>query len=267
MKVNGKILVVTGGGNGLGKELSLTLLKKGAHVCAVDKNEDALNSFFEELSDEQKSRFHTEVVDLTHEEEVNNLPQKVRERFGEVDGIINNAGIIQPFVKINDLDMKTINRVMNINFYSQIYMIKAFLPYLLKRPESHIVNISSMGGFLPVPGQSIYGASKAAIKLMSEGLYAELISTNVHVTVVFPGAMNTNIAQNSGASVPDIDEKSGNIKMLSPETASEQIIAGVEKNKFQLYIGNDSKTMSTMYRLAPKYAITLIANKMKGLLK
>ena len=55
MKVNGKILVVTGGGNGLGKELSLTLLKKGAHVCAVDKNEDALNSFFEELSDEQKS--------------------------------------------------------------------------------------------------------------------------------------------------------------------------------------------------------------------
>ena len=72
-----------------------------------------------------------------------------------------------------------IERVLNYNFYGQIYMTKAFLPYLLERPEAHIVNVSSMGGFFPVPGQILYGASKAAVKLFTEGLYAELIETNV----------------------------------------------------------------------------------------
>ncbi|HRD39265.1 MAG TPA: SDR family NAD(P)-dependent oxidoreductase, partial [Bacteroidia bacterium] len=71
---------------------------------------------------------------------------------------------------------------------------KSFLPHLLKRPEAHIVNISSMGGFLPVPGQSIYGATKAAVKLLTEGLRSELLDTNVRVTLIFPGAIGTNIA-------------------------------------------------------------------------
>ena len=114
------------------------------------------------------------------------LPQQVIDRFGAVDGIINNAGIIQPMVPVADLDYGVIQKVLNVNFYGVLYLTKAFLPHLKARPEAHIVNTSSMGGFLPVPGQTIYGASKAAVKLFTEGLWSELADTNVKVTVVFP---------------------------------------------------------------------------------
>lgn len=266
MKVNGKIFVVTGGANGLGKQIALTILNRGGFVCAVDRNEEALIQFKSELPDKLKQKFQTEVVDLTQREEVEALPEKIRAQFGKVDGIINNAGIIQPFVKVNDLDMKSIERVMNINFFSQVFMIKSFLPYLLKRPEAHIVNISSMGGFLPVPGQSIYGASKAAVKLLSEGLYAELLQTNVSVSVVFPGAMHTNITQNSGVSTPDVGVDSRKIKMLEPNIAAQQIVDGIEKNKLRIFIGKDSKMMNFMYSMAPKFAIRMIAKQMQSLL-
>jgi short-subunit dehydrogenase len=72
------------------------------------------------------------------------------EAHGSVDGIINNAGIIQPFVDIVDLEMDTIKKVIDINFYGTLYMVKSFLPILLKRPEAHILNVSSMGGFMPI---------------------------------------------------------------------------------------------------------------------
>ncbi len=115
--------------------------------------------------------------------------------YGYVDGIINNAGIIQPFVRVNDLSYDAIESVINVNFYGTLYMVKTFLPHLLRRPEAHIVNISSMGGFLPVPGQTIYGAQKLPW-FQTEGLHSELKDTNVRVTVVFLGAINTNITMN-----------------------------------------------------------------------
>ena len=80
---------------------------------------------------------------------------------------------------VEDLDYATIERVLNVNLMGTIYLVKAFLPHLKARPEAHIANVSSMGGFLPVPGQVMYGASKAAVKLLTEGLYAELLDTNV----------------------------------------------------------------------------------------
>ena len=77
-------------------------------------------------------------------------------------------------------------------------MTKALLPHFLSRPKAHIVNLSSMGRFLPVPGQTVYCSAKAGVKMLTEGLAAELTGTNVGVTVVFPGAINTNIMFNSG---------------------------------------------------------------------
>ena len=99
-------------------------------------------------------------------------------RFGAVDGLIHCAGIIQPFVKVKDLDHAAIDRVFNINWWGTLNLNRAFLPVLLARPAGHIVNVSSMGGFLPVPGQAVYGASKAAVKLLTEALYAECRSAS-----------------------------------------------------------------------------------------
>jgi short-subunit dehydrogenase len=156
---------------------------------------------------------------------------------------------------------------MNVNFYGTLYMTKTFLPHLLTRPEAHIVNISSMGGFLPVPGQTIYGASKAAVKLLTEGLNSELSNTNVKVTVVFPGGVNTNITKNSGLNLP---QQSGteakSMKILSPEKAAQIIIDGMENNQYRVLVGKDASLMDFFYRVNPKKAAGLIAKKMKGLL-
>lgn len=263
MKVRGKKIIVTGGGSGIGRALVLHLLKKGAHVIALDINQEALEET-KKLAGQNTDNVSTYVLDITDKQVVEALPDKV----GEIDGLINNAGIIQPFVRVNDLKYEAIDRVMKVNFYGMLYMTKTFLPHLLKRPEAHIINVSSMGGFLPVPGQSVYGASKAAVKLLTEGLSSELASTNVHVSVVFPGATQTNITTNSGVKGPQMpaDSKSQNIPMLSARVAAKIILDGVEKNKTRILVGKDSKIMNYLYRLSPSFATNLITKQMKSLL-
>lgn len=183
----------------------------------------------------------------------------------QVDVVINNAGIIQPFVCVNDLSYKAIGRVLNVNLL--IYVTKAFLPHLLKRPEAHIVNVSSMGGFLPVPGQSIYGASKAAVKLLTEGLYSELKEMPVRVTVIFPGAIATNITQNSVIEMRAVSsESSQSFKALPADEAAEINLKGMEEEKFQVYVGSDSSMMDKFYRLSPRRATDFMFGKMKSLL-
>lgn len=265
MQVINKTIIVTGGGNGMGREMTLLLLRKGARVAAVDVNDDALKETAK-LAGEKSAYLSLHKLNITERTAVEQLPQQVIDRHGTVDGIINNAGIIQPFVKIQGLDYSSIDRVMQINFYGTLYLTKALLPYLLKRPEAHIVNISSMGGFLPVPGQSIYGASKAAVKLFTEGLRSELLDTNVKVTVVFPGAIGTNIAANSGVSIANLSKESSSIKTLSPVKAAEIIIAAMEKNRYRVLVGSDAKFMDFLYRLHPKFAAGFIYKQMKSLL-
>ncbi len=268
MKVSGKIFMVTGAGGGIGKELVLGLLEKGSKVAAVDLRKTSLKEL--ELAVGKKAKnLTTYEVDITDRKAVEKLPKNIIKRQGKIDGIINVAGIIQPFVKINDLDYDAIDRVMNINFFGTLYVVKSFLPYLLKRPVAHIVNVSSMGGFLPVPGQGIYGASKAAVKLMTEALYAELKDTNVNVSVVFPGATATNISGNSGIDMPTDsgDAKKQEFPMLQPSEVAKIIIAGIEKDQLQIFTGKDSNLMNRLYRINPVFATNLIAKQMKSLLK
>lgn len=266
MKVQDKVFVVTGAGSGMGRELVLQLIAKGAHVAAVDLNEKSLNETIA-LIDSSTAKVSSHVLNVSDAEAVAALPNQVISAHGDVDAVINNAGIIQPFVRVNDLSFEAIHKVMNVNFFGLLSMTKTFLPLLLKRPEAHIINVSSMGGFLPVPGQSVYGASKAAVKLLTEGLYAELRDTNVRVSVVFPGAINTNITANSGVHMDmpkDIDPN--DYKTLAADKAAQIIIEGIERNQLHIFVGSDSKFMNFLYRLAPTFATNFIAKKMKGLL-
>lgn len=267
MKVNNKVIIVTGGGSGIGRELVLLLLSKNAKVIAIDINEKSLEETFA-ISGANQVNLRVQKVDITKKDSVASFFQNALKIWGHVDGIINNAGIIQPFIRVNDLNYEDIDRVMNVNFYGTLYMIKAFLPHLFSRPEAHIVNISSMGGFLPVPGQTVYGASKAAVKLLTEGLYAELIQTSVNVTIVFPGAVSTNIVKNSGLDMPsDSGNQEQSMKSLPASKAALQIIEGMETNQFRVLVGNDSKFLDKLYRFNPKSATKFIAKKMQALLK
>jgi NAD(P)-dependent dehydrogenase (short-subunit alcohol dehydrogenase family) len=267
MKVMNKVIVVTGAGSGMGRALVLALVNKGARVAAVDLNENTLKETVE-LAGQYQDKISSHVVNISDRKAVEALPDAVIQAHGVVDGLINNAGIIQPFVRLKDLQYDAIERVLNVNLYGVIYMTKAFLPHLQQRPAAHIVNVSSMGGFFPVPGQTLYGASKAGVKLLTEGLYSELLDTNIRVTVVFPGAIATNIAQNSGIAIPASagGESSQSYPTTSAEDAAQTIIDGMERDQFQVYIGNDAKMMNWLYRLSPRRATRFMYSRMKGLL-
>ncbi len=255
MKVKDKRIIVTGAASGIGRDLTLQLLAKGAYVAALDINEKELQ--ITKIMAENNERLSLHLVDISDDDSIKNFKEEYFVKHSVIDGLINNAGIIQPFINFNKLEMEIIDKVMNVNFYAPLKLTKLFLNELLERPEAHIINISSMGGFFPFPGQTIYGASKAALKLFTEGLYSELLNTNVHVTVVFPGATATNITKNSNV-VMNNDAGNSKIKMLSSRKAAEIIIKGVEENKFKIYVGTDSKIMNFLYKVNDKFAIKLI---------
>ena len=265
MKVRDKIIVVTGGGAGMGRELVLQLLERGAKVAAADIQQTGLDETAE-LAGKSAGRLSCHLVDISNRSKVNDFPRAVIDAHGAVDGIINNAGIIQPFQDVNGLSFETVERIMNVNFYGTLYMIQAFLPHLLERPEAHIANVSSMGGFIPFPGQTVYGASKAAVKLLTEGLYAELRNTNVGVTVIHPGAVATNIKSNSGLRSDEDDaasKESSNKSAVRASDAAVIMINAVEKNKYRVMVGRDARALDILYRLNPRRAVRFIVDQMQ----
>ncbi len=275
MKLDNKVIAVTGAGSGIGRELTRQLLIKGARVAAIDYNAQALQETLAELKGEglaAENTVSTHIADVSNQEQVSVLPQAIIESHGQIDGLINNAGIIQPFAHAADLPLETYERIFNINWWGVVYLVKAFLPILKDRPEAHIANVSSMGGYMPFPGQVIYGSSKAAVKLFTEGLMVELKSTNVGMSVVYPGAVQTNITDNA----PDISSSDkSKIKSQSQDKAvgvtaakaASDMILGIEKNNPRILIGSDCKFIDKLYRLMPvktPYLMAWLMNKFAG---
>jgi short-subunit dehydrogenase len=266
MQVKDKVIVVTGAADGMGRELTLELVRRGAKIAAVDLSEERLEALEAEVRGlgGQSASF---VLDVTDAAGCASLPERVAAALGEADGLINNAGIIQPFVKVELLEMAAAERVMNVNFTGPLQLIKAFLPGLLTRPEAHILNVASMGAYAPVPGQSVYGASKAAIKLLTEGLRSELMETKVGVTIAFPGAVATSIAKNSGIDIPGgASEQESKFKAMPADAAAKIMVDAIEGNKPRVTVGKDATFMDRLSRLSPVGAANLIYKQMKSLL-
>ena len=266
MKVAGKKVILTGAGSGMGKEMAKELLNRGAFVIGLDINEASLQGLHDELKSENLATY---VVDMGSAESICTFKDTCTADHGPIDALINNAGIIQPFVGVKDLDDETIDRVMRINFNGPVLLTRLFLNELLSRPEGHIVNVSSMGGFFPFPGQTIYGASKGALKQFTEGLFAETRGTNLDVTIVFPGAIATNISVNSGLEVAaDATEgaEAAGRALPAPE-AAKIILDGMEQAEFQVYVGQDAIYMNGLYKEDPEKAIAFINEQMGGLRK
>lgn len=258
MRVDGRVWVVTGAGSGMGRELVQELLRRGGTVAAVDVSAPGLRETAGLAG--RGARLSTHVVDITDRMAVDALPDAVVRAHGAVDGLVNNAGIIQPFVPIAELDHDAIRRVLDVNLMGTVHMVKAFLPRLLDRPEAHLANVSSMGGFFPFPGQTAYGASKAAVKLLTEGLYAELLETRVRVSVIMPGAVDTAITANSGVEGPDVDAEG--VRMTSADKAARIMADGIEKDRLHIYVGPDARLMNLAVRVAPGPAIRFVQRQM-----
>lgn len=267
MKLSGKLVVVTGGGSGIGRELVLALLARGARVAAVDLNMETLAETAEiAQAGDKLGLYEGNIADRAG---CFALPAKIEADMGPVDGLINNAGVIQPFVNFDALEMEVIDRMVNINLLGPINMTKAFLPMLMSRPEGHLVNVASMGGFLPFPGQSMYSASKAAVKLMTEAIYQEMQGKSLLVSVVMPGAVNTNISTNSGIEMPGggADAEAAANRTTSAPDAAKIILDGVEKGDLHIFVGGDAKMLWRLVRLAPAWAIRFIEKQMGKLRK
>jgi NAD(P)-dependent dehydrogenase (short-subunit alcohol dehydrogenase family) len=264
MRITDQVFVVSGGGNGIGRETVLQLLRRQARVAAVDLDEAALAGTVE-LAGSGGDRLTTHVLSVADRAAVKALPAQVVAAHGQVDGLLNVAGIIQPFVHVEDLPIEDVERVMAVNFWGTLYLDLAFLPLLKKRPEACLLNVSSMGGLVPVPGQGAYGASKAAVKLLTETLYAELRGTPVVVTVVFPGGVGTNITGNSGVEAPQLPAGK-TPKVTSVEDAARQIVDAVATGTFRVLIGGDARMLDRLSRLSPRRAITTVAQQMSKLL-
>lgn len=267
MNTSGKVVVVTGAGSGIGREVVLQLLAKGARVAAVDLRPEGLAETAERAA--AGDRLSTHPVDISDRAAVQALPEQVVAAHGQVDGVVNMAGIIQPFISFVELPYEQIERVVDVNLWGTIYIDKAFLPVLIARPEASLVNVASMGALAPVPGQSLYGATKAAVTLLTQGIYAETRGTGVAVTLVIPGAVATGIADNSGAQRPgtpasDSDEAAS--RTTSADDAAAQVIAGIESGAFRVIIGKDARLIDKIARLSPKRATDLIAKKMASLI-
>ncbi len=264
MTWRGKVVVVTGAGGGIGRALVLDLLQRGARVAALDLSEEGLATTLEQASAGERLSSH--LVDITDRDVVETLPDAVIAAHGQVDAVINNAGIIQPFVPFAALDYSTIDRMVQVNLYGVIHVTKAFLPHLLERPEAHLVNVSSMGGFMPFPGQTMYGAAKAGVKLLTEGLYAELLNTSVGVSVALPGAVATDIMRNSGVGSRGAeDAEDAPLDPLAPEEAARLILDGASAGKLHILVGKDAHVLNLLSRVAPKKTTELVAKRLKDI--
>lgn len=265
MKLDGKTIVISGAGSGMGRALALHLAGRGCRVAAVDLNAGTLAETLELANAGERVSSH--VVNVSDRAAVLALPDQVIAAHGSVDVVINNAGVIQPFKRFEALSLEEIDRMVSVNLTGCINMTYAFLPHLKQRPRAHLCNVASMGGFIPFPGQTMYSASKAAVKLMSEGIYAECLDSAVEVSVVMPGAVATNITENSGVEAPEMSGDAAAMSALPAEEAARQIIAGVEAGKLHILVGKDANSLWKMSRLAPAWAIRTIQKQMKKVMQ
>lgn len=263
MIIKDKVFVITGGGNGIGREVVLELLRRGARVAAVDMSEAGLAQTAELAAPAgDGSRLSTHTANLADRAAVEALPAAVQAAHGQIDGLVHVAGIIQRFVPVAELTFEDIDKVISVNLWGTLNVNKVFLAGLLTRPAAALVNISSMGGLVPFPGQTAYSASKGAVKLWTEGLQAELANTPVAVTVVFPGAIATDIAQHSGVSIATAAAADSPVSMTAPGEAARQIVEAIAQGKPRVRIGKDARLLDRLVRLMPTRAILIIAKKM-----
>ena len=263
MRIPDKVFVVTGAGDGMGRQVALELARRGAAVAAVDRNEPGLAETAG-LIGTTGAAVSTHVADVTDEDAVAALPGRVIDAHGRIDGLINIAGIIHRFAPFTELSAAETDRIMAVNFTGTVSMCRAFLPILLRRPEANLTNMSSLSALLPFAGQTFYGASKGAVKQFSEGLYAELSDTDVHVVTLFPGNISTNLTGNSGVEM--IDAGGRKVPATAPAVAGKQIVDGIARDSFRVLVGTDARILSLLARLSARRTTGFIAKQMKSVL-
>src|SRR5882757_4052443 len=225
---NNKVVIVTGGTEGIGRALIGLLIEAGAKVATCGRQHDKLYALQLEYS---QFMLHTMVCDVSHEEECKRFIQSTVETFGTIDILINNAGISMRSL-FDDADTDVIRRMMDVNFMGVVYCTKAALPFIIEQ-KGIIVGISSIAGYRGLPGRSGYSASKFALQGWLESLRTELLEQDVNVMWVCPGFTTSNI-RNASLTKDGSPQGSSTMdegKMMSAAECASYILSAIEKKK------------------------------------
>ena len=250
-----KIVVITGGSDGIGKALVAQFLALGAKVATCGRNENKLSLLATEFP---SSNLFTAQVDVSKQEQSEAFIKQVVDNWGRIDVLINNAGISMRAL-VSEVSVQTLQNVMDINFWGTVYCTKAALPFI-QQNKGVIVGVSSIAGYRGLPGRSGYSASKFALNGWLEALKTELYASGTHVMWVCPGFTSSNIrnaaldknAQAHGES--PMDEGA----MMSSEVCAAHIIHAIDKRKRSLVLTFTGKRTVFMNKYFPAWADKLV---------
>jgi NAD(P)-dependent dehydrogenase (short-subunit alcohol dehydrogenase family) len=259
-----KTVLVTGGSRGLGLVLAREFAREGARIAICARDEEELERARLDLLQHGTDAMAVQ-CDVTRNEEVENMVNRVREQFGKIDVLVNNAGTIQ-VGPLEVMNRKDFEKAMKAHFWGPLNTILAVLPEMRERRDGRIVNISSIGGKIAVPHLGPYSASKFALVGLSKGLNAELRKDGVVVTTVCPGLMRTGSPRNANFKGKHRDEyawfsiaDSLPVASIKAERAARQIVDACKQGRAELVITVQAKMAVLFDALFPELTAELMA--------
>jgi 3-dehydrosphinganine reductase len=264
---NKKVILVTGGSSGIGLAAAKQLAAGGGHVWLTARRRELLDSALKEVEAARRESSQIcgiAVADVSDSGLAAGAVEAVTKSAGTPDVIINSAGITQPGY-VQELSLDVFERLMQVNYLGTVYVTAAVLPAMLKRGSGHIINISSMAGYLGVFGYSAYGASKFAVAGYSEVLRAEMKPHGIRVSVAFPPDTDTpQLAYEEPFKPAETKAISGNAKALSADTVAKAILQQAGKGHFMIFPGSDSRLFYLMSSKLPKSLVFTVLDMMAG---
>ncbi|MBB0994379.1 SDR family NAD(P)-dependent oxidoreductase, partial [Dietzia sp. SLG510A3-40A3] len=250
--MDGKVVVVTGAGSGIGRELAREAARRGARLALSDIDADGLARTVELARGDGATDVHSQRLDVTEQAMVAEYAGAVAEHFGVVHLVVNNAGIAFTGA-VEQSGYKDIARVMDVDYWGVVHGTKEFLPHLIASGDGHLVNISSIFAFLSVPTQNAYNAAKAAVQQFTESLRMEMMAAGhpVDVTCVHPGGIKTAVARSAGAA-EGLDSANfatifdAKFARTEASTAARVILDGVERRRARVLVGVDAHLLDAL---------------------
>ena len=265
-----KVVVITGVGSGIGRALAMNLSKRNARLALNDINQDNLDETVRLCS--EGTEILSYAFDVSSKEEWKVFRDKVVDKYGQVDVVINNAGVALGNYTIDEVSLEDFEWLMGINFWGMVYGTKYFLEDLKARTSSAVVNISSVFGLAGVSRNGPYCASKFGIRGFTETLRmeAKVSYPQLQVHTVHPGGIKTNIARKAPWNpIYTTEEKEEQLKdtedafITTPEEAANTIIKGIRSNRSKILIGKDAWVLDKIVRLFPVGYTNMISKKIE----
>jgi NADP-dependent 3-hydroxy acid dehydrogenase YdfG len=252
--LDGKVVVITGAGSGIGRALALAMADRGAVLALSDWDEVGLVETAELLESRLNRGVRTDKLDVRDRDAMREYAGSVAAELGRVNMVVNNAGVALhgDFEEMSYADLEW---VMDVDFWGVVHGTKEFLPHLVASGDGHVVNVSSLFGLLAVPGQSAYNAAKFAVRGFTEAVRQEMLVAGhpVQVTCVHPGGIKTAIARNARTTASHDQARVARhfdtrLARMTPARAAEIIVAGILADKPRVLVGSDAKALDLMVR-------------------